>query len=61
MKITDIALLQLSFDNDIPKTIDYIKETGIETIIVNKEEIPSDHFCNNIKDYYNLTIKTKQT
>lgn len=55
MKITDIALLQLSFGNDIPKTIDYIKETGIETVIVNNEEIPADKFCNNIKDYYNLT------
>lgn len=56
MKETHIALLQLSFGNDILKTIDYIKEAGVETIILSSgEEVASDKFCNNIKDYYNLT------
>ena len=56
MKETHIALLQLSFGNDILKTIDYIKESGIETIILSSgEEVSSDKFCNNIKEYYNLT------
>jgi hypothetical protein len=55
MKETHIALLQLSFGNDIPKTIEYIKDTGIETIIVGEEPIKADDFCNNINSYYQLT------
>jgi len=55
MKITYLELLQLSFGNDILKTIDYIKETGIETIVIKNEDIPADKFCNNIKEYYDIT------
>jgi hypothetical protein len=55
MKITYLELLQLSFGNDILKTIDYIKETGIETIVIKNENIPADKFCNNIKEYYDIT------
>jgi hypothetical protein len=55
MKITYLELLQLSFGNDILKTINYIKEAGIETVIIKDEEISSDKFCNNIKEYYDIT------
>lgn len=55
MKITYLELLQLSFGNDILKTIDYIKESGIETIVIKNEDIPADKFCNNIKEYYDIT------
>lgn len=51
MKKTSLDLLKLSFAQDEQKIKNYIIDSGIETIILEKNEIPADEFCNNIHKY----------